>query len=143
MTPEPNTPAALSAAGGGDPYILADAERSNYTPPPGSITRPSHLVQDRWLGQVAGDRRQGNAAFRVAWAVSTFLRRHGPERAATLLALDAVAAPSRRADGASKWLRLGLLSLERGGHLWIDRSAGRGPRRSHRYALILREDRSK
>lgn len=134
------TPAAVGAASGGDRDVLAGAERADHTPPFGSVTRPSHLVQDRWLGRVARDPRQGNAAFRVAWAVSTFLRRHGPEGAATLVALDAVAAPSRRADGASKWLRQGLLSLESGGHFWIDRSAGRGPRRSHRYALILRED---
>lgn len=140
MTPKSNTPAADGVASGGNRDVLAGAERPDYTPPPGSITRPSDLVQDCWLRGVARDRRQGNAAFRVAWAVSTFLRRNGPEIAATLVALDAVAAPSRRADGASKWLRQGLLSLESGGHLWIDRSAGRGRGRSHRYALIMSED---
>ncbi len=102
---------------------------------------PSYRVQELWLGQVARDARQSNAAFRAAWAVSTFLRRHGAEGAAsTLVALGAVAGPSRCQDRASKWLRQGLLSLESGAHLWIDRSAGRGPRRPHRYALILRGD---
>lgn len=138
MTPKAKTPTAVGAASGGDRDVLAGAERADHNPPPGSVTRPSYRVQALWLGQVAGDAQQGNAAFRAAWAVSTFLRRRGGERAATLVALDAVAAPSRSADGASKWLRRGLLSLESGAHLWIDRSAGRGPGRAHRYALIVR-----
>lgn len=139
MTRGAKTPAAVGAASGGDRNVLAGAERADHTRPPGSVTMPSYLAQDRWLAQVARDPRQGNAAFRAAWAVSTFLRRHSAEgRASTLVALDAVAGPSRSADRASKWLRQGLLSLESAGHLWIERSAGRGPRRSRRYALILR-----
>ncbi len=140
MTPNAKTPAAVGAASGGDQDVLAGAERADHTPPPGSVTSPSYWVQELWLGQVARDGRQSNAAFRAGWSVSTFLRRHGAQGAATLVALDAVAAPSRRADGASKWPRQSLLSLESGGHLWIDRSAGRAPRRSYRYALILRKD---
>lgn len=138
MTPKAKTPAAVGAASGGDRDVLAGAERADHIPPAGSVTRPSYCNQELWFGQVTGDAQQRNAAFRAAWGVSTFLHRHGPEGAATLVALNAVAAPSRRADGASKWLRQGLLSLERSGHLRIDRSAGRGPRRSHRYALMLK-----
>lgn len=141
MTLKAKTPAAVGAASGGDRDVLAGAERADHTSPPGSVARPSYRLQELWLDQVARDARQSNAAFRAAWAVSTFLRRHGAEGAAsTLVALDAVAGPSRSADRASKWLRLGLLSLEGNAHLWIDRSAGRGPGRPHRYALILRED---
>ena len=141
MTPKAKTPAAVGAASGGDRDVLAGAERADHTPPPGSVTRPSYRLQELWLDQVARDARQSNAAFRAGWAVSTFLRRHGAEGAAsTLIALDTVAGPSRCPDRASKWLRQGLLSLEGGAHLWIDRSAGRGPGRPHRYALILRED---
>lgn len=138
MTPKAKTPAAVDAACGGDRDVLAGAERTDHSRPPGSVTRPSYSVQALWLGQVAGDARQGNAAFRAAWAVSTFLRRHGGERAATLIAFDAVAAPPRSADSASKWLRQGLLSLESGAHLWIDQSSGRDPGRVHPYALIVR-----
>lgn len=138
MTREAKTPAAVVAASGGGRDVLAGAERADHTVPGASVTRPSYLAQDRWLAQVARDPRQGNAAFRAAWAVSTFLRRHSAEGpASTVVALDAVARPSRSADRASMCLRRGLLSLEGAGHLWIDRSAGRGSRRSHRYALIL------
>lgn len=141
MIPKAKTPAAVGAASGGDRDVLAGAERADHTPPPGSVTRPSYWVQELWLSQVAQDARQSNAAFRAAWAVSTFLRRHAAKgTASTLVALDAVAGPSRSADRASKWLRQGLLSLEAGDHLRIDRSAGRGPGRPHRYALILRKD---
>lgn len=141
MTPKAKTPDAIGAESGGDRAVLAGAERADHTPPPGSVTRPSYLVQDLWMVQVAGDPSQINAAFRAAWAVSTFLRRHGAYGAAsTLRALDAIAAPARTSDASGKSLRQGLLSLERAGHLWIDRSAGRGPGRAHRYALILRKD---
>ena len=139
MTREAQTPAAVGAASGGDRNVLAGAERADHTSPAGPVTRPSYEVQELWLDQVARDARQSNAAFRAAWSVSTFLRRHDTEGAASsLVALDTIAGPSRLPDRASKWLRQGLLSLESGDHLWIDRSAGRGPGRSHRYALILR-----
>ena len=141
MTREAKTPAAVGAASGGDRNVLAGAERADHTLPPGSVTMPSYRAQDRWLAQVARDPRQGNAAFRAAWAVSTFLRCHGTGGvASTLVALDGVAGPSRSADPASKWLRQGLLSLEVAGHLGIDRSRSRGPGRHHRYVLLLKNE---
>lgn len=111
MTPKAETPAAVVAASGGDRDVLAGAVDADHAPPLGSVTGPSYSVQALWLGQVVGDARQGNATFRAAWTVSTFLCRRGGERAATLTTLDAVVVPSRSAAGASKWLRQGLLSL--------------------------------
>lgn len=138
MTPKAETPAAVVSSSGGDRDVLAGAVHAEHTPPLGSVTGPSCSVQALWLGQVVGDARQGNAAFRAAWTVSRFLCRRGGERAATLGALDALAVPSRSAAGASKWPRQALLSLESGAHLWINRSTGRGPGRAHPCALIVK-----
>lgn len=139
MTRKAKTPAAVGAASGGGRDALAGAERADHTLSRGSVTRLSYLAEDRWLGQVARDPRLGDAAIRAALGVSTFLRHEGTEGAAsTVVALDAVAGASRSGDRASKSLRQGLLSLGGAGHFWIDRSVGRGPRRSRRYALILK-----
>lgn len=138
MTRRAKTPAAVGAASGGDREVLAGAERPDHTPPAGAVTRPSYWTQDAWLHQVSCDATQGNAAFRAAWAVSTLLRQAGVEARTTLQAIGTYAGPGRPDAEACRWIRRGLLSLERSGHLWIDRSAGRGPGRFHRYAVILK-----
>lgn len=104
----------------------------------GALTRPNYWTQDAWLRQIGSDLSQGNAAFRAGWAVSTLLRQGGGQAKTTLQAIGAVAGLRGKNGETAMWVRRGLNSLERDGHLLIDRSAGRGPGNGHRYALILK-----
>lgn len=137
MIPEPKTPAASAKADGGDRVVHAGAEPLDHIPPRLGIASPSWLGQDAWLRQVSADPAQGNAAFRAAWAVSTLLRDDG-EASTTLKSIGAVAGLRGQNGESAMWVRRGLLSLERGGHLWVDRSQAHGRGHFHRYALILK-----
>lgn len=139
MTTKPKTPAAVGAASGGDRDVLAGAERLDHSGPPGAIIRPNYWTQDAWLRQVSGDTSQGNAAFRAAWAVSTLLRQNDGATKATLQTIGVVAGLRGKNGETAMFVRRGLNSLEQGGHLLIDKSAGRGPGNGHRYELILKE----
>lgn len=137
MTWKLKTPAASAKADGGDRDVHAGAEPLDHCPPRLGIASPSRLGQDAWLLQVSSDPAQGNAAFRAAWAVSTLLRDDG-EASTTLKSIGAVAGLRGQNGESAMWVRRGLLSLERGGHLWIDRSQAHGPGHHHRYALLLK-----
>lgn len=137
MIPEPKTPADVGAASGGDRDVHAGAEPLDHSSPRLGIASPTWRGQDAWLRQVSADPNQGNAAFRAAWAVSTLLREDGDQARTTLQAIGAVAGLRGDNGESAMWIRRGLLSLERGGHLWIDRSQTHGRGHFHRYALIL------
>ena len=117
MTAKPKPPAAVGAASGGDRDVLAGAERLDHSAQPGAVIRPNYWTQDAWLHQVSSDESQGNAAFRAAWAVSTLLRQNGGQPKATLQTIGNVARLRGMNGESAMWVRRGLNSLERGGHL--------------------------
>lgn len=138
MTGKPKNPAAVGAASGGGRGVLVGTERPDHKAPLGAVARPNFWIQDTWLRQISSDPSQGNAAFRAAWAVSTLLRQGGSQAKTTLQTIGAIAGLRGKNGETAMWVRRGLNSLERDGHLLIDRSAGRGPGNGHRYALILK-----
>lgn len=138
MSPEPKTPGADGAAHGGGRGVQTGVERPDHNPPLSAVTRPNFWTQDAWLRQISSDTSQGNAAFRAAWALSTLLRQRGDHAKTTLQVIGAVAGLRGENGESAMWIRRGLQSLERGGHLWVDRSAGHGRGHFHRYALILK-----
>lgn len=136
MIHKSKTPVASAKANGGDGDVHVSAEPLDHNPPRSEITSPSWRGQDAWLRQVSADPAQGNAAFRAAWAVSTLLREGGDQARTTLQAIGTVAGQRGQNGESAVWVRRGLLSLERGGHLWIGRPQVHGRGHMHRYALI-------
>jgi len=138
VTDQWKTPAAWAKASGGDQGVQTGVERTDHTPPDGAVTHPRIREQEAWLRQIGDDASQTNGAFRAAWALSTMLRRRGERARSTLRKIGAVAGVRGDNGESAVWVRRGLLLLERGGHLWIDRREAHGRRHHHRYALILK-----